>query len=209
MSVWKEKDPSIKRGGKLTSTTGEPEIEITYSGAPAGVCPGARFQARAGGDRARRRLRNEALTSGLQPSLSSMAFADFTRKGWRARSNGSFPWSRSWLAEECRGPSGYAGMTNAPRAPIVLLPTITAWGLLISARKALKPTMQGIDSGASAEQLLRLTMTGIPLVGKLEIFFATLWSKHISDFHKRWGNGGSFDWFAADYLMYSGNYGMF
>ena len=47
-----------------------------------------------------------------------------------------------------------------------------------------------------------------PLVGKLEIFFATLWSKHISDFHKRWGNGGSFDWFAADYLMYSGNYGM-
>ena len=32
-----------------------------------------------------------------------------------------------------------------------------------------------------------------PLVGKLEIFFATLWSKHISVFHQRWGNGGSFD----------------
>ena len=161
MSEWKEKEPSIKRGENLTSTTGEPEMETMYSGAPAGVCPGAKLQARAGGDRARRRLRSEALTSGLQPLLTSMACADFTRKGWRARSNGSFPWSRSWLLEECRGPSGYAGMTNAPRAPIVLLPTITAWGLLILARKALKPTMQGTDSGASADQLLRLTMTGI------------------------------------------------
>ena len=111
MSVWKEKDPFIKRGEKLTSTTGEPEIETRYSGAPAGVCPGARLQARVGGDRARRRLRREALTSGLQPSLSSIACADFTRKGWRARSDGSFPWSRSWLDEECRGPSGYAGTT--------------------------------------------------------------------------------------------------
>ena len=103
MSEWKEKEPSIKRGENLTSTTGEPKMEILYSCAPAGVCPGTRCQARAGGDRARRRLRNEALTSGLQPSLSSMAFADFTRKGWRARSNGSFPCSRSWLLEECRG----------------------------------------------------------------------------------------------------------
>jgi len=111
MSGWNENDPSIKRGENLTSTTGEPKMEILYSGAPAGVCPGARLQARVGGDRARRRLRREALTSGLQPSLSSIACADFTRKGWRARSDGSFPWSRSWLDEECRGPSGYAGTT--------------------------------------------------------------------------------------------------
>ena len=111
MSGWNENDPSIKRGENLTSTTGEPKMEILYSGAPAGVCPGARLQARVGGDRARSRLRREALTSGLQPSLSSIACADFTRKGWRARSDGSFPWSRSWLDEECRGPSGYAGTT--------------------------------------------------------------------------------------------------
>ena len=67
MGEWKENEPSIKRGENLTSTTGEPKMEILHSGAPAGVCPGARLQARAGGDRARRRLRNEALTSGLQP----------------------------------------------------------------------------------------------------------------------------------------------
>ena len=111
MSEWNENDPSIKRGENLTSTTGEPKMEILYSGAPAGVCPGTRLQARVGGDRARRRLRSEALTSGLQPLLSSIACADFTRKGWRARSDGSFPWSRSWLDEEYRGPSGYAGTT--------------------------------------------------------------------------------------------------
>ena len=110
-SGWNENEPSIERGENLTSTTGEPKMEILYSGAPAGVCPGARLQARVGGDRARRRLRSEALTSGLQLPPSSIAFADFTRKGWRARSAGSFPWSRSWLDEECRGPSGYAGTT--------------------------------------------------------------------------------------------------
>ena len=145
----------------MTSTTDGPRIETKYSGAPAGVCPGARLQARVGGDRARRRLRSEALTSGLQLSPSSIAFADFTRKGWRARSNGSFPWSRSWLLEACGGPVAYAGRTKAPSAPRVLLPMITAWGLLISARKALKPIMQGTDSGATAGESLRLTITGI------------------------------------------------
>ena len=72
ISVWKENDPFSEKREKLTSTTGEPEIETRYSGAPAGVCPGARLQARAGGDRARRRLRSEALTSGLQLPLTTM-----------------------------------------------------------------------------------------------------------------------------------------
>ena len=38
---------------------------------------------------------------------------------------------------------------------------------------------------------------GDPLVGRLENF-RNVAVKRISDFQKRWGNGGSFDWFAAD-----------
>ena len=51
-SVWKEKDPFCEKGEKLTSTTDGPEIDTKYSGAPAGVCPGARPHAGAGKDRA-------------------------------------------------------------------------------------------------------------------------------------------------------------
>ena len=39
---------------------------------------------------------------------------------------------------------------------------------------------------------------GGPLVGKLVKYFRNVVVKHISVFHQRWGNGGSFDWFAAD-----------
>ena len=48
----------------------------------------------------------------------------------------------------------------------------------------------------------------LPLVWKTRNIFRNVMIKHISDFHKRWGNGGLFDWFAADYLMYSGHPGM-
>ena len=37
-----------------------------------------------------------------------------------------------------------------------------------------------------------------PLVGKLVKYFRNVVVKHISVFHQRWGNGGSFEGFAAD-----------
>ena len=46
--------------------------------------------------------------------------------------------------------------------------------------------------------ICRLIDSTLPLVGKLVKYFRNVVVKHISVFHQRWGNGGSFEGFAAD-----------